>query len=626
MGLLDSYIGFRVEVDLVSDVIRLYDNSSPGVPAGWTGAFVLSNSQGIIYNGSLASPNVGDGIGTLLTVPIVPGGDGYIPKGDYTIQYKIVSPGQPEAALQRTFAVVHEPISFTPTQILDVFTPYVRLVDNQDLTVAGYGVLTQARQWTSFLPTVGTINSTVDNIILQYAGQYYSGIHQVSFQSDVTYQSIANSWLRVFQRYSWVGNVSVPERPSFSQLLEYLDDLKAVAYGVSGCGPSAGQDDYLMAESLLSHASMLIRNDMFESVASVFNAYVAILQKYGIVPGYQYDTTIIAGTWTSGDDNEALGGGITLTPGVAGSDFNIVPSGSNVYTLNLPVADAIKTGKLSATNWVTFDSKVDNGENLAGTGEAVFSGKVDKKLQFKRIKAGPGVTVTTVGSEIVVSSATGAGEANDGTSLGAGAAVYKSKGGLTLQFRSITGSNGVLVTPSANEIDISGPELESVGTATGRDVYVGYVGDSHKFRKLKAGSNVSISIVGDDLVINAATLPGTIGEINTASNVGATGFGVFKQKAGANLEFKKLVGGANVTISESSDNITIAASGEGGAAGEANTASNIGTGEGNVFKEKIGVDLVFRKIKQGSNITVTEVGNDIVIAATGGSGSLLGNL
>jgi hypothetical protein len=49
------------------------------------------------------------------------------------------------------------------------------------------------------------------------------------------------------------------------------------------------------------------------------------------------------------------------------------------------------------------------------------------------------------------------------------------------------------------------------------------------------------------------------GEVNTASNTGA-GVGVYKQKVGANLEFKSLLAGSNVTISSSADSITISAS------------------------------------------------------------------
>jgi hypothetical protein len=52
--------------------------------------------------------------------------------------------------------------------------------------------------------------------------------------------------------------------------------------------------------------------------------------------------------------------------------------------------------------------------------------------------------------------------------------------------------------------------------------------------------------------------------VETASNVG-TGEGVFKQKTGVDLEFKTLIGGTNVTITNNANDLTIDASGGGGA-------------------------------------------------------------
>ena len=47
-------------------------------------------------------------------------------------------------------------------------------------------------------------------------------------------------------------------------------------------------------------------------------------------------------------------------------------------------------------------------------------------------------------------------------------------------------------------------------------------------------------------------------EQTTVSNLGATGEGIFKEKINYDLKFKKLVAGSNVTLTATDDNITIA--------------------------------------------------------------------
>ncbi len=59
--------------------------------------------------------------------------------------------------------------------------------------------------------------------------------------------------------------------------------------------------------------------------------------------------------------------------------------------------------------------------------------------------------------------------------------------------------------------------------------------------------------------------------------------------------------------------------GGGGSGGEANTASNVGNGHG-IFKSKLGVDLAFRTLAAGANVTIAEDGDQLVITASGEGG------
>lgn len=57
-----------------------------------------------------------------------------------------------------------------------------------------------------------------------------------------------------------------------------------------------------------------------------------------------------------------------------------------------------------------------------------------------------------------------------------------------------------------------------------------------------------------------------------------------------------------------------------GGGGEVNTASNVGAGEG-LAVAKVGVDLPFKSITAGTNITLTGSATELEIAASGGSGN-----
>jgi hypothetical protein len=76
----------------------------------------------------------------------------------------------------------------------------------------------------------------------------------------------------------------------------------------------------------------------------------------------------------------------------------------------------------------------------------------------------------------------------------------------------------------------------------------------------ESGVAYSVTYLGAFNALNAfldkCCNTGDVGEVNTASNVGA-GEGVFKQKTGVDLQFKTLIAGGGIQIQNNANNLTI---------------------------------------------------------------------
>ncbi len=128
------------------------------------------------------------------------------------------------------------------------------------------------------------------------------------------------------------------------------------------------------------------------------------------------------------------------------------------------------------------------------------------------------------------------------------------------------------------------------------------------------GTPVAVSVTSLDPIVVSVAAPSAIsvsadvagGEINTGSSLGA-GEAVFAGKLAQDLTFKSLVAGTNVTLASDANEITIDSP---DVSGETNTASNVGAGSG-VFKQKTGFDLEFKSLIGGTNLTLTDAADTI---------------
>ena len=101
------------------------------------------------------------------------------------------------------------------------------------------------------------------------------------------------------------------------------------------------------------------------------------------------------------------------------------------------------------------------------------------------------------------------------------------------------------------------------------------------------------------------------GDITLGTNKGS-GYQVFKDKTSGSLNFRTLIAGSNVTITNTTDEITIASA---VGVGEANTGANVGTRDGLIFRDKTSTTLNFKKLAAGPNITITNGTDEITIEA-----------
>lgn len=103
-----------------------------------------------------------------------------------------------------------------------------------------------------------------------------------------------------------------------------------------------------------------------------------------------------------------------------------------------------------------------------------------------------------------------------------------------------------------------GETTECINMASQYQLIVNSTNGNCFVRALANGTGIIIGTNATHATISATTLPCVIncGESNTASNVGS-GLGWFKQKSGVDLQFKSVIAGNGITVTDTTDDYTI---------------------------------------------------------------------
>jgi hypothetical protein len=121
-------------------------------------------------------------------------------------------------------------------------------------------------------------------------------------------------------------------------------------------------------------------------------------------------------------------------------------------------------------------------------------------------------------------------------------------------------------------------------------------------------------IFNDSIAVGRAFYPGTI-ILNDNGGTNAVKIKAPTSVTPYSLTLPTTAGSNGQVLTTNGSGVTSWTTVSGGS-GETNTASNVGSGAGQVYKEKVGVDLRLRTIAAGAGITVTNNTNDITIEST----------
>jgi GDSL-like Lipase/Acylhydrolase family len=245
------------------------------------------------------------------------------------------------------------------------------------------------------------------------------------------------------------------------------------------------------------------------------------------------------------------------------------------FTYEVYIGDTVRKGNAAMLNISTSTNQTaigikDNGNNSTTT---IYGAQIDLidasnfslKLYPSEIKVGNGNLKFTGGGGL------------NALSISNGGAVVFNEDGLTSDFRieSDAQTHLFFTNGTTNRIGIRTSSPDSAFTLNGSAHFMSTV----RFSNLPTGKKAYQIYADADgtLFKGDSTVGGSggSGEVNTASNLAGTGIGIFKDKSGVDLRFKRFKAGANITLTDQGDSILLEASASSGMTNPMTTTGDI---------------------------------------------------
>lgn len=198
------------------------------------------------------------------------------------------------------------------------------------------------------------------------------------------------------------------------------------------------------------------------------------------------------------------------------------------------------------------------GQNV-GTGEGdIYGGLSGESLRFRTLKAGGDTVITTSGNDVIISTIAGGSSSSGitiGNNLGDGVGLYSGVNNNVIEFKSISGGTNIDVIESGNTILINSNAVvgakSSTGITTGStDIFIGVEDDELQFRSIVGSGGTIVTSNDNEVIIYTEPISGGsgVGTITGATNLGG-GFSVYNNTINdGNLEFNSIVASGDTVI------------------------------------------------------------------------------
>lgn len=243
MADLSAYIDFSVELDFITNQIKLTDpNSYPtGVDADLIGIFTITQPDGVTIPAEWTNPEIYYNSGALVQAArtLRLNGNNKPQEGTYIIKYEVDHPDYVPTILTKTFELSYTKPTGQVTESFDVFTPELLLTDASNYAVTGFAAPTITRAWDIDAGTVGTVTGSSSSIDLAISGQHYDAVYTGQLITSVLYEHQTYNYLTLRDQHTFNINTTANTPPSISGLLTYLKAIKTRLDTSISCSQSA---------------------------------------------------------------------------------------------------------------------------------------------------------------------------------------------------------------------------------------------------------------------------------------------------------------------------------------------------------------------------------------------------